>query len=95
MHGKDILVDAGNAAVNGLLDITPYEDLAHRSWSYADVGFGHGLAVWKAVVEQLMAVGYDHVISIEHESPFTSNRIGVARSAEALEQVLLNRAQIL
>jgi hypothetical protein len=42
-----------------------------------------------------MAVGYDHVISIEHESPFTSGRIGVARSTQALQQILLNRAQIL
>jgi len=95
MHGKDILIDTGNTAVNGLTDLTPYGDLAHRSWSYADIGFGHDLVVWKSIAETLMAVGYDHVISIEHESPFTSNRIGVARSAQALEQVLLDRAQIL
>ena len=95
MHGKDILMDRDNVAVNGLLDVTPYQDIVHRSWSYADVGFGHDLVVWKSVVEQLMAVGYDYVISIEHESPFTSARIGVARGAEALQQALLNRAQIL
>jgi len=34
------------------------------------------------------------VISIEHESPFTSARIGVAKSAAALEEILLDRAQI-
>lgn len=95
MHGKDILIDRENTAVNGLVDLTPYEDLPRRSWSYADIGFGHDLAVWKAIVEMLAAVGYHHVISIEHESPFTSDRVGVARSAEALEQVLLDRAQIL
>jgi sugar phosphate isomerase/epimerase len=95
MHGKDILVDHDNMAVNGLLDVTPYEEIVHRSWSYADIGFGHDLVVWKAVVEALMAVGYDYVISIEHESPFTSARIGVARGSQALQQVLLNRAQIL
>jgi sugar phosphate isomerase/epimerase len=95
MHGKDILLDHDNVAVNGLLDVTPYEDIVHRSWSYADIGFGHDLVVWKSVVEELMAVGYDYVISIEHESPFTSARIGVARGAQALQQALLNRAQIL
>jgi len=95
MHGKDILIDQQNTAVNGLVDLTPYGDLAQRSWSYADIGFGHDLVVWKAIAEQLMAVGYEHVISIEHESPFTSGRIGVARSAEALSQILLDRAQIL
>ncbi len=94
MHGKDILIDRENTAVNGLTDLTPYNELAHRSWSYADIGFGHDLVVWKSIVETLFAVGYDHVISIEHESPFTSTRIGVARNVQALEQVLLDRAQI-
>jgi len=94
MHGKDILLDAGNVGVNGLVDLTPYEDLTHRSWSYADIGFGHDLVVWKAIVEELKAINYEHVISIEHESPFTSRRIGVAKSAEALQQVFLDRAQI-
>ena len=94
MHGKDIWIDPGNTAVNGLVDLTPYDDLAHRSWSYADIGFGHDLVVWKSIAETLQAVGYHHVISIEHESPYTSDRIGVARSAQALRQVLLDRAQI-
>jgi sugar phosphate isomerase/epimerase len=95
MHGKDVLLDTQNVGVNGLVDLTPYENLAERSWSYADIGFGHDLVLWKAVVEQLKAVGYEHVISIEHESPFTSGRVGVAKSAEALGQILLNRAEIL
>jgi len=95
MHGKDIWIDPGNTAVNGLVDLTPYSDLAHRSWSYADIGFGHDLVVWKSIAETLKAVGYNHVISIEHESPYTSDRIGVARAAQALRQVLLDRAQIL
>jgi len=95
MHGKDILLDAQNVGVNGLVDLTPYGDLSRRSWSYADIGFGHDLAVWKAVVEQLKAVGYEHVISIEHESPYTSGRIGVAKSAQALGEILLNRAEVL
>jgi sugar phosphate isomerase/epimerase len=95
MHGKDIWIDPGNTAVNGLVDLTPYNDLAHRSWSYADIGFGHDLVVWKSIVQTLKAVGYHHVISIEHESLYTSDRIGVARAAQALRQVLLDRAQIL
>lgn len=94
MHGKDILLDKQNVAVNGLVDLTPYRDIAHRSWSYADVGYGHDLAVWKAIVEELYAVGYEYGISIEHESPFTSARVGVAKSAQALEQIQLNKAQI-
>lgn len=95
MHGKDILLNHRNTAVNGLVDLTPYDQIARRSWSYADVGFGHDLGLWKGIVEMLQAVGYHDVISIEHESPFTSSRVGVARSAQALQQILLDRAQIL
>ena len=47
MHGKDILLEHDNVAVNGLLDVTPYEDIVHRSWSYADIGFGHDLVVFR------------------------------------------------
>ncbi|MGH9434543.1 MAG: sugar phosphate isomerase/epimerase family protein [Terriglobia bacterium] len=95
MHGKDILLNQRNIGVNGLVDLTPYDDIVHRSWSYADVGFGHDLGLWKAIVEMLQATGYHDVISIEHESPFTSSRTGVARSVQALQQILLDRAQIL
>lgn len=95
MHGKDILFNQRNIAVNGLMDLTPYDDIVHRSWSYADIGFGHDLALWKAIVEMLQATGYHDVISIEHESPFTSSRTGVARSVQALQQILLDRAQLL
>ena len=94
MHGKDIQFDAQNVAVNGLVDLTPYEDLTARSWSYGDIGYGHDLAVWKAIVDQLKAVGYEHVISIEHESPFTTARVGVAKSVEALDEVLLDRSSV-
>ncbi|MGH9450292.1 MAG: sugar phosphate isomerase/epimerase family protein [Terriglobia bacterium] len=95
MHGKDILLNQRNIGVNGLVDLTPYDDIVHRSWSYADIGFGHDLGPWKAIVEMLQATGYHDVISIEHESPFTSSRTGVARSVQALQQILLDRAQIL
>jgi len=94
MHGKDILIDPQNAAVNGLVDLTPYEDIAHRSWSYGDIGYGHDLGVWKDIVEELKAVGYEHVISLEHESPFTTARVGVAKSVQALDEILLDRATV-
>jgi sugar phosphate isomerase/epimerase len=94
MHGKDIFMNAGNVAVNGVVDLTPYEDIANRSWSYGDIGYGHDLGVWKEIVEELKAVGYDHVISIEHESPFTTARVGVAKSVQALNEILLDRATV-
>ena len=39
-------------------------------------------------MEELKAVSYEQVISIEYQSPFASRRVGVAKSAEALQHVL-------
>jgi sugar phosphate isomerase/epimerase len=94
MHGKDIFMNAQNVGLNGVVDLTPYEDLANRSWSYGDIGYGHDLGVWKDIVEELKAVGYEHVISLEHESPFTTARVGVAKSVQALDDILLDRATV-
>ena len=95
VHAKDSALDRQNIACNGVLDAKSYRQMAERSWLFRTVGWGHDTLVWKEIVSALRMVGYDYVISIEHESPFTSARVGVARGAQALQQALLNRAQIL
>ena len=94
VHAKDSALDRQNIACNGVLDAKSYRQMAERSWLFRTVGWGHDTLVWKEIVSALRMVGYDYVISIEHESPFTSGRVGVAKSAEALDEILLNRAQI-
>jgi sugar phosphate isomerase/epimerase len=72
VHAKDTYIDQANMAVNGVLDTTPYSDLANRAWTFRTVGYGHDLFSWRSLVSALRLVGYDYVLSIEHEDPMAS-----------------------
>ena len=67
VHGKDCYVDPFNVVVNGCNDHKTYTDIPHRSWTFRTIGYGHDIKIWKDIVSALRMVGYDHVISLEHE----------------------------
>ena len=67
VHAKDTRVDPYNASINGTLDTKSYADILGRSWSFRAVGYGHTLTWWKDFVSNLRMIGYDDVLSIEHE----------------------------
>jgi len=89
VHAKDTAIDPHNARVNGVLDTTPYDDIAHRSWVFRTVGYGHGAEFWKALVSALRLVGYDHVLSIEHEDGLMSVREGLEKAARLLNDAVI------
>jgi sugar phosphate isomerase/epimerase len=89
VHAKDTYIDPGNTAVNGVLDTTPYGDLAHRSWTFRTVGYGHDQYSWRTLVSTLRLVGYDYVLSIEHEDPMLSVEEGFSRAVSFLKEVIL------
>lgn len=89
-HAKDCKIDAINSGVNGVLDAKPYTDEIHRSWIFRTVGYGHDLAVWKDIVSNLRLVGYDHVISIEHEDSLMSPQEGLKKAIQFLKQVVIS-----
>ena len=88
-HAKDTFVDPQNTAVNGVLDAKPYSDLAHRSWTFRTVGYGHDQFTWRSIVSALRLTGYDYVLSIEHEDPMASIDEGFSRAVNFLKDVLL------
>jgi len=88
-HAKDTYIDGANTAVNGVLDVTPYSDLAHRSWTFRTVGYGHDQFTWRSLVSTLRLTGYDYVLSIEHEDPLLSINEGFSRAVSFLKDVLL------
>lgn len=90
VHAKDTYIDPANTAVNGVLDTTPYSDLAHRSWTFRTVGFGHDQLEWRKLVSTLRLVGYDYVLSIEHEDPMLSNDEGFSRAVSFLKDVIIS-----
>ena len=89
VHGKDVYVDPLNLAVNGCNDNKPYARIAERSWSFRTIGYGHDTKAWKDIMSALRTVGYDYVVSIEHEDMMMSGEEGVAKGIAALKEVAM------
>jgi sugar phosphate isomerase/epimerase len=89
VHGKDVYVDHLNIAVNGCNDNKPYDKIPERSWTFRAIGYGHDVKVWKDIVSALRLVGYDYVISIEHEDALMSSEEGLAKGVAALKEAAI------
>jgi len=87
VHGKDVYVDSLNVSVNGCNDNKPYDRIPERSWTFRTIGYGHGVKVWKDIMSALRLIGYDYVISIEHEDALMSTDEGLAKAVAILKQV--------
>ena len=89
VHAKDTRIDPVNASVNGVLDTKPYSDEEHRSWIFRTVGYGHSYEFWCDFVSMLRTIGYDYVLSIEHEDSLMSANEGLMKAVALLKQVVL------
>jgi sugar phosphate isomerase/epimerase len=89
VHAKDTIIDPVNTPVNGVLDTKPYADEANRAWIFRTVGYGHDLKFWKDLVSNLRLVGYDYVLSMEHEDSLMSLREGLEKGVGALRELVL------
>lgn len=88
VHAKDTKVYTENSEINGVLDTKPYGDEPNRSWLFRTVGYGHGFSWWKDFVSTLRLIGYDDVLSIEHEDSLMSTEEGFRKAVEFLHQVV-------
>ena len=88
-HAKDTKIDEINTAVNGVLDTKHYGDESQRSWIFRSVGYGHGYQEWKDIISNLRMVGYDDVLSIEHEDSLMSNTEGLEKAISFLKEVMV------
>jgi len=91
VHAKDTRIYESNARLNGVLDTKPYGEEINRSWIFRTVGFGHGPEFWNDFISTLSMIGYDGVISIEHEDSLMSVEDGLAKAASFLKQILIGR----
>jgi len=89
VHAKDTRMYDVNIRVNGTLDAKPYSDEKNRSWMFRTVGYGHDADFWCDMVSTLQMVGYDHVLSIEHEDSLMSVEEGLTKAASFLNQVVI------
>ena len=89
MHAKDCRVDRGNIMRNGVLDAKNYTRELERSWIFRTVGYGNDALVWNDIVSTLRFVGYDHVLSIEHEDSAMSSAEGLKKAIGFLKGVVI------
>ena len=92
VHAKDCRVDSDNAAKNGVLDYKSYGDELNRSWVFRTIGYGHGREFWADFVSTLRMIGYDGVISIEHEDSLMSVNEGFQRAVSFLNEIILKES---
>lgn len=92
VHAKDTKIDARNTALNGVLDTKHYGDILNRSFVFRTVGYGHDDEFWKSLVSTLRTVGYDGVISIEHEDGLMSVNEGFTKAANFLNGLILKES---
>ncbi|MBL8067794.1 MAG: sugar phosphate isomerase/epimerase [Armatimonadetes bacterium] len=89
VHAKDTRIDPETARINGNLDTKSYGDIAGRSWVFRSVGYGHPVEWWKDFVSVLRTVGYDFVLSIEHEDGLMTSTEGLSKAVEVLKQAVI------
>jgi sugar phosphate isomerase/epimerase len=90
VHAKDTRLEP-SVAVRGRLETLPDDRPDERAWNFATVGQGHDEAFWAAFVDALAAVGYDDVLSIEHEDARCDPADGVRASVALLQRVIAAR----
>lgn len=89
VHAKDTRMYDINIKVNGVLDTKPYRDEKNRSWIFRTVGYGHDGDFWGDLVSTLQMIGYDDVLSIEHEDSLMSIDEGLTKAATFLNQIVI------
>ena len=89
VHAKDCRIDPENTAFKGVLDTMHYGNELERSWIFRTIGYGHGYDWWNDFVSILRTIGYDGVLSIEHEDSLMSVDEGFQKAVAFLKNVLL------
>lgn len=88
VHAKDTFLDEANIKKMGVLSTVPYSQMLDRPWTFRTVGYGLSVTQWKNFVSMLRAVGYDGVLSIEHEDMLMSIEEGLEKAIVFLKDII-------
>ncbi|NMO94567.1 sugar phosphate isomerase/epimerase family protein [Paenibacillus lemnae] len=88
-HAKDTTIDPVNVNKHGVTDMQSYANMMDRAWQFRSVGYGHDVKEWADMMSALRLVGYDYVVSIEHEDGLMSVEEGFSKAVSNLQQVLI------
>lgn len=89
-HAKDTKIDPYNSKTDGVLDTKHYSDELHRGWVFRSVGYGNNMQYWRDIVSNLRLVGYDKVMSIEHEDSLMSIDEGLSKAVSFLREAIMS-----
>ena len=87
VHAKDTRIEP-TVAVRSRLETAPPASAGERSWNYVTLGHGHDPAFWRDFCRALRRVGYDDVLSIEHEDTSMTPEHGVRESVGLLRRAM-------
>ncbi|MCS7142155.1 MAG: TIM barrel protein, partial [Candidatus Nitrosocaldus sp.] len=87
-HAKDGELVEENVRISGVT--------SHGSWTRPTRGFrfripGWGQVPWKRVITAFAEVGYDYVLSYEHEDPVMSQDDGLEKTIEFLRPLIIKK----
>jgi sugar phosphate isomerase/epimerase len=88
-HGKDVVFQREQLALNGLLDHRWPNPPADMPWNFAVVGRGHDHRWWHDFLARLDEAGRVGTIAIEHEDPFVPPEAGIREAARLLSAALV------
>lgn len=89
VHAKDTKIDPINSPAIGNLDTKHYSLEKERAWVFRSVGYGHGEDWWREFISQLRLVGYDRVLSIEHEDSLMTIDEGLEKAVRFLQRSII------
>jgi len=88
VHAKDTRIEPNVVTRTVLETISLFDpDRSRRAWNYVTLGDGHDETFWRAFCDELRAIGYDDVLSVEHEDTATTPVEGVRTSVQLLRRV--------
>ena len=78
-HAKDSAIDPNYVSYYGVTDMQSFGTAFGRAWQFRTVGFGHDLKIWADLFSTMRSVGYDDIVSIEHEDSYMSVEEGLGQ----------------
>ncbi|HZG56137.1 sugar phosphate isomerase/epimerase [Paenibacillus sp.] len=88
-HAKDTSLEQSNVNKYGVTDMQSYTQMFDRAWQFRTVGYGHSMKEWADIISALRLVGYDYVVSIEHEDGLMSVEEGFTKAVGNLQSILI------
>ena len=78
--------------VIGVNDAKPYSQITDRAWTFRSISYGHDAKSFQDLISALRMVGYDYVISLEHEDAMMSVAEGQAKSISLLKEASISES---